>query len=105
MVRRRRWRKGPFRERKRGTVETFGRSRGMRRATGAVMKQWLATALATMVALAWTPRAMAGSCPVFGPHDYVRGTGSPVTETADFTVANPIGSYLLQVYNGGLQDA
>jgi RHS repeat-associated protein len=41
---------------------------------------------------------------VFGPQNYTRGTGSPVTVTSNFSVPNPNTQYTLKAFNGGLQD-
>src|SRR5215471_21578580 len=46
----------------------------------------------------------AGTFPAFGPQDYTRGTGDPVTVTTNFSVLNPNTQYTLKVFNGGLQD-
>src|SRR5690348_10458992 len=48
--------------------------------------------------------ARAGSFTAFGPQDYTRGTGTPVTVTTSFSVLNPNTHYTLKVFNGGLQD-
>src|SRR5712691_2929733 len=47
----------------------------------------------------------AGTFTVFGPKNYVRGTGSPVTVTDTFTVLNPATQYTLKAFNGGLQNS
>lgn len=47
----------------------------------------------------------AGTFAAFGPKDYVRGTGSPVTVTDTFTVLNPSTQYTVKVFNGGLLDS
>lgn len=47
----------------------------------------------------------AGTFTAFGPKDYVRGTGSPITVTDTFTVLNASTQYTLKAFNGGLQDA
>jgi hypothetical protein len=47
----------------------------------------------------------AGIFVVFGPKNYVRGTGSPVTVTDTFTVLNPSTQYTLKAYNGGLTNS
>src|SRR5215470_11664557 len=47
----------------------------------------------------------AGTFTAFGPKNYVRGTGSPVTVTDTFTVLNPSTQYTLKAYNGGLTNS
>ncbi len=49
--------------------------------------------------------ALAGTFRVFGPQDFLRGTGAPVTETRSVTVPNPATAFTLTIYNGGMQDA
>ena len=51
-----------------------------------------------------TTAAQAGTFTAFGPQDYTRGTGDPVTVTNSFSVLNPNTQYTLKVFNGGLQD-
>src|SRR6266853_2165735 len=46
----------------------------------------------------------AGTFTVFGPKNYVRGTGAPVTVTDTFTVLNPSTQYTLKAFNGGLEN-
>src|SRR5215471_11333235 len=46
----------------------------------------------------------AGTWIPFGPKNYVRGTGAPVTVTDSFTLLNPAAQYTLKAFNGGLQD-
>ena len=41
---------------------------------------------------------------VFGPQDYVRDTGAPVTLTNTFSIQNLNTPYTLKVFNGGLHD-
>ena len=53
---------------------------------------------------AGTTLARAGSFTAFGPQDYARGTGAPVTVTNTFSVQNPNAPYTLKVFNGGLHD-
>src|SRR5438876_6503174 len=48
--------------------------------------------------------AYAGTFTVFGPKNYVRGTGAPVTVTDTFAVLNPATQYTLKAFNGGLQN-
>jgi len=47
----------------------------------------------------------AGTFAVFGPKNYVRGTGAPVTVTDNFSVLNPATQYTLKAFNGGLQNS
>ncbi|HKV91758.1 MAG TPA: RHS repeat-associated core domain-containing protein [Candidatus Angelobacter sp.] len=49
--------------------------------------------------------ANAGTFTVFGPQNYTRSTGAPVTVTSNFSVLNPNIQYTLKAFNGGLQDA
>lgn len=49
--------------------------------------------------------ARAGTFTVFGPQNYTRSTGAPVTVTSNFSVLNPNIQYTLKAFNGGLQDA
>lgn len=49
--------------------------------------------------------ANAGTFTVFGPQNYTRSTGAPVTVTNNFSVLNPNIQYTLKAFNGGLQDA
>src|SRR5262245_37406401 len=58
--------------------------------------------LAAALVVLPSPSAQAGSCPIFGPQDFVRGHGEPVTETATVTVSQAA-TYTLQLINGGLQ--
>src|SRR5215831_20171781 len=51
-----------------------------------------------------TTLAQAGTFTAFGPQDYTRGTGDPVTVTNTFSVLNPNTQYTLKAFNGGLQD-
>jgi hypothetical protein len=46
----------------------------------------------------------AGTWIPFGPKNYVRGTGTPVSVTDTFTLLNPATQYTLKAFNGGLQD-
>src|SRR5260370_18710775 len=48
--------------------------------------------------------AHAGTFTAFGPKNYVRGTGDPVTVTDTFSVLNPNTQYTLKAFNGGLQN-
>lgn len=54
--------------------------------------------------IAATSWAKAGTFVAFGPQDYQRGTGAPVTVTTNFSVLNPNTQYTLKAFNGGLQD-
>ena len=47
--------------------------------------------------------SLAGTFTAFGPQDFLRGTGAPVTETRSFTVRNPTTTYTLRIFNGGLK--
>jgi hypothetical protein len=49
-------------------------------------------------------QAVAGTFTPFGPQNYVRGTGAPVTVTDSFTALNPATQYTLKAFNGGLQN-
>lgn len=51
-----------------------------------------------------TVSIQAGTFTSFGPQDYTRGTGDPVTVTTTFSVLNPNTQYTLKAFNGGLQD-
>jgi hypothetical protein len=42
-----------------------------------------------------------GTFTVFGPKDYSRAPGEPLTETDPFSVFNPNTSYTIQIHNGG----
>jgi Glucodextranase, domain B/Carboxypeptidase regulatory-like domain len=52
-----------------------------------------------------TTLARAGTFTAFGPQDYTRGTGDPITVTNTFSVPNPNTQYTLKAFNGGLQDS
>jgi hypothetical protein len=52
-----------------------------------------------------TALARAGTFTAFGPQDYTRSTGAPVTVTNSFSVLNPNTQYTLKAFNGGLQDS
>lgn len=60
-------------------------------------------AIGAFLAAAIIP-AKAGTFTAFGPQDYTRGTGDPVTVTTNFSVLNPNTQYTLKAFNGGLQD-
>src|SRR5215813_9631298 len=51
-----------------------------------------------------TSLAQTGTFTAFGPQDYTRGTGAPVTVTNTFSVLNPNTQYTLKAFNGGLHD-
>ena len=51
-----------------------------------------------------TALAQSGSFTPFGPQDYSRGTGAPVTVANTFSVLNPNTQYTLKAFNGGLHD-
>src|SRR5215471_4621785 len=53
---------------------------------------------------AGTTSVRAGTFTAFGPQNYTRGTGDPVTATSTFSVLNPNTQYTLKAFNGGLQD-
>jgi hypothetical protein len=50
------------------------------------------------------PAAYAGSFAIFGPRQFVRGTGAPVTETATFTASHS-GTYTLRIENSHVSSA
>lgn len=58
-----------------------------------------------VVLFAGTSAVRAGTFTAFGPQNYTRGTGAPVTVTNSFSVLNPNTQYTLKAFNGGLQDA
>lgn len=64
----------------------------------------VALALGALLIIGMRP-AHAGSFTAFGPQDYARNTGDPVTVTSSFSVLNPNTQYTLKAFNGGLQDA
>ncbi|MBL1263403.1 hypothetical protein [Candidatus Methylomicrobium oryzae] len=49
-------------------------------------------------------RVQAGEISVYGPEQFTRSTGNPVTVQKTITVTNPSASYRLFIVNGGLQD-
>src|SRR5258705_72767 len=63
-----------------------------------------ALAILCLVAIGAIP-LHAGTFTVFGPKNYVRGTGAPVTVTDTFSVLNPTTQYTLKAFNGGLQNS
>jgi RHS repeat-associated protein len=59
----------------------------------------------TLGAMAALPNvASNGNFIAFGPQDYQRETGAPITVTSNFSVLNPNTQYTLKAFNGGLQD-
>ncbi len=60
--------------------------------------------LCVFVIVLWTSTINAGTFVVFGPQEYVREDGMPVTVPSDFSVRNPNVPYFIQVHNGGLDD-
>src|SRR5579864_1299596 len=54
--------------------------------------------------VAGTSTSRAGTFPVFGPENYTRGTGAPVTVTSNFSVANTNTQFTLKAFNGGLEN-
>lgn len=62
------------------------------------------TIAASLIAIFPPKACFGGSFTAFGPQNYTRGTGSPVTETGTFTVLNPATQYTLKAFNGGLQN-
>ena len=69
-----------------------------------VLSFWqISIVLLVFLTVAIVPAA-AGTFTPFGPQNYVRATGDPVTVTNSFTVLNPSTQYTLQVLNGGLQN-
>jgi len=46
----------------------------------------------------------AGEFTAFGPKNFIRETGTPVTVIDNFSILNPNTEFILRVYNGGLQD-
>jgi glucodextranase-like protein len=54
--------------------------------------------------MAGATSARAGTFTVFGPQDYLRDTGAPVTVTSTFSASNLNTQYTLKVFNGGLRD-
>jgi hypothetical protein len=45
-----------------------------------------------------------GTFVAFGPANYTRPSGSPVTVTSTFSVLNPATQYTLKAFNGGMQN-
>lgn len=67
-----------------------------------VLSFWqMSIALLAFLTVGGVP-ATAGTFTPFGPQNYVRGSGAPVTETGTFTVLNPATQYTLKAFNGGL---
>jgi hypothetical protein len=48
--------------------------------------------------------AQAEDVGVYGPEQFTRSTGNPVTVQKTIAVTNPTASYRLSIVNGGLQD-
>lgn len=69
-----------------------------------VSKVVLAWSLALTMAASFPGVGAAGTFTAFGPEDFVRQTGTPVTEARSFTVADPNLPYLLRIENGGADD-
>lgn len=65
-----------------------------------ILRLLQALMLWSLSATAWS-----GTFTVFGPQTYVRGSGSPVTVTTNFTVLNPNTQFTLRVHNGSLVDS
>ncbi|MEE8573915.1 MAG: Ig-like domain-containing protein, partial [Thermodesulfobacteriota bacterium] len=63
------------------------------------------TALLFLFILTCFPtNALAGNFAAFG-QSYQRSSGSPVTEVDNFSVSDPSLTYMLQIYNGSLEDS
>lgn len=62
-------------------------------------------ALAPFLCLGFPAPTPAGTFVVFGPKDYQADSGKPKTVTETFSVENPLDTYTLLVYNGGLLQA
>ncbi len=60
--------------------------------------------LTAAVILTTSDLALAGTFIAFGPQNYTRATGNPVTVITSFTVLNPNTTYTLRINNGGLVD-
>src|SRR5260370_21768625 len=71
---------------------------------GGALQFWRVVLSVGALLIAGTTSARAGTFTAFGPQDYARGTGAPVTVTANFSVLNPNTQYTLKAFNGGLQD-
>jgi RHS repeat-associated protein len=71
---------------------------------GGALQFWRAVLSVGALLIAGTTSAHAGTFTAFGPQDYTRGTGAPVTVTNTFSVLNPNTQYTLKAFNGGLQD-
>ena len=56
--------------------------------------------LALLLLMAPSPRT-SGTFIVFGPKDYERHPGNPVSVSSQFAVPNPHAGYLLRIFNGG----
>jgi hypothetical protein len=62
------------------------------------------SALSILLLLGVATTCLAGTFLAFGPKNYIRGTGDPVTITDTFSVLNPTTQYTLKAINGGLQN-
>jgi RHS repeat-associated protein len=69
-----------------------------------VPRLWLTLCAFAIFLVGGAASANAGTFTVFGPQNYTRSTGTPVTVTSNFSVLNPNTQYTLKVFNGGLQD-
>ncbi|MDT8385448.1 MAG: RHS repeat-associated core domain-containing protein [Gammaproteobacteria bacterium] len=52
----------------------------------------------------YNPAAVAEEVQIYGPITYQRDAGSPASDIRSFSVNSLASSYLLRIYNGGLQD-
>lgn len=68
-----------------------------------ITKQTLSSFLPFLLACL-SMSAYAGTYTLLIPHDFTRGSGTPVTETVNFPAVDTASSYTLNVYNGGLVD-
>ncbi len=66
-------------------------------------RPWLLVGV-LLLSVCWSGLVSAGNFTVFGPQVFQRQSGSPVTETASFPTINPGVPYVLNIYNGGLED-
>src|SRR4051794_5434531 len=57
--------------------------------------------LCALMVAGLTAEPVAGDTVVFGPANYVRTAGPPVSNTASFTVTNPGSNFKLRIENGG----
>jgi len=72
-----------------------------KRVSPTVARTLLPVALLVLVWGATAVSAGAATAPVFGPEDFIRGTGAPETKARSFSTAGFTGPFLLQVANGG----